>query len=147
MGSTIGRGCRRRSRKGRPMTRPNLAVILALAGNIVLATTANILLKFSADASSPAAFVAFQIAGNLAGLGGILAYTSLLARMPIHVAFPLTQGAAALSIAFVGSVVIFRESFTLREALGFAAVAAGILLIGTEGGATDGIDTPGKDGS
>lgn len=73
---------------------------------------------------------------NLAGLGGVLVYTGLLRGMPLHVAFPLSRGAGVLGVQLVGSVMVFGERFSLREAVGATVVAAGIILVGL--GAPDG---------
>jgi multidrug transporter EmrE-like cation transporter len=109
-----------------------IAIFLFL--NCAFATTANILLKHSAIAVSMPAFIAFQIAGNLIGFAGILAYTGLLRKLPLHVAFPLTQGLAAIGILVFGSVLIFREAFSVKEGVGCALVIAGIVLIGLGSG-------------
>jgi multidrug transporter EmrE-like cation transporter len=103
---------------------------LLLACYCVSVTAANVLLNLSAHAGGLWPFLAFQAAGNLAGLAGILVYTGLMRRMPLHVAFPLSRGAGVLGVQLVGSVMVFRETFTLREAVGAAVVAAGILLVG-----------------
>jgi len=93
-------------------------------------TAANVLLKLSADAGRLWAFLTFQAAGNLAGLAGILVYTWLMRSMPLHVAFPLSRGAGVLGVQLVGSILIFREAFTLKETVGAVAVTAGIILVG-----------------
>jgi drug/metabolite transporter (DMT)-like permease len=108
----------------------SLPVTAFAAANLVFATAANILLKLSADASTTLMFLFYQAAGNLLGLAGILAYTGLLRRLPLHIAFPLTQGLAAVAISAVGSRLVFRETFTAREAAGCAIVMLGVVLIG-----------------
>ncbi len=104
---------------------------LFLAVYCVVVTAANVLLKRSADAGSLWPFLAFQIAGNVAGLGGVLVYTALLRTLPLHVAFPLSRGAAVLGVQLFASMVVFHESFKATEALGTAAVVAGVILLGT----------------
>jgi multidrug transporter EmrE-like cation transporter len=103
---------------------------LLLAGYFLFVTAANALLKLSADASTAAPFLLFQAAGNVAGFVGVLAYTGLMRTLPLHVAFPLTQGFAVLGVQLLASLLIFREAFTPREAAGSILVAAGILLVG-----------------
>ncbi len=103
---------------------------LLLAVYFVFVTGANILLKRSAEAPSVIPFLLLQLGGNLAGFVGILAYTWLMRRMPLHIAFPLTQGVAVLGVQLVASVVVFREAFTPKEAVGSALVAAGIIFVG-----------------
>jgi multidrug transporter EmrE-like cation transporter len=113
---------------------------LLLACYCVSVTAANVLLNLSAHAGGVWLFLAFQAAGNLAGLAGILVYTGLMRRMPLHVAFPVSRGVGVLGVQLVGAVMVFRETFTLREAVGAAVVAAGILLVGfgTPGGQAQG---------
>jgi multidrug transporter EmrE-like cation transporter len=103
---------------------------LLLACYCLSVTAANVLLNLSAHAEAVWPFLAFQAGGNLAGLGGVLAYTWLMRRMPLHVAFPLTRGVGVLCVQLVGALLVFHESFTPREAAGAAIVAAGILLVG-----------------
>ncbi len=103
---------------------------LLLSVYFVFVTGANILLKRSAEAPSVVPFLLLQLGGNLAGFVGILAYTWLMRRLPLHIAFPLTQGFAVLGVQIVASVAIFRETFTAAEAAGSALVAAGIILVG-----------------
>ncbi len=102
---------------------------LLLAGYFLVVTAANTLLKLSADASSSLPFLLLQLAGNLAGLAGVLAYTGLMRTLPLHIAFPLTQGFAVLGVQLIASLLLFRESFTVTEAAGSALVAAGIILV------------------
>ncbi len=103
---------------------------LLLAVYFLVVTAANIFLKLSADASSLLPFLLLQLAGNLAGLAGVLAYTGLMRTLPLHVAFPLTQGVAVLGVQLVASLAVFREAFTAAEAAGSALIGAGIVLVG-----------------
>ena len=96
----------------------------------VFVTAANIFLKLSADARGVWMFLAFQAAGNLAGLAGVLLYTGLLRSMPLHVAFPLSRGVVVLGVQLVASLLVFHEVFRPTEAVGTAVVAAGIILVG-----------------
>lgn len=101
-----------------------------IAGHFTLSTTANVLLKLSAGAPALAPFLVLQIAGNLTGFVGVLSYTGLLKHMPLHLAFPITQGLAALGILFAASILVFHEPFTLTEAAGCAIVVVGVVLVG-----------------
>jgi multidrug transporter EmrE-like cation transporter len=103
---------------------------LFLACYCAAVTAANVLLKLSAEGAGLWVFLAFQAAGNLAGLAGILLYTWLMRSMPLHVAFPLSRGAGVLGVQLVGSILIFREAFTVKEAVGVVMVAVGIILVG-----------------
>jgi len=81
---------------------------LLLACYCVSVTAANVLLNLSAHAATTRLFLLFQAAGNLAGLGGVLAYTWLMRRMPLHVAFPLTRGVGVLGVQLVGALLVFH---------------------------------------
>jgi multidrug transporter EmrE-like cation transporter len=101
-----------------------------LAATIVFQSAAHICLKSSAGASSVWEFFVLQSVGNLAGLAGVLTYTGLLKKLPLHLGFPLTQGLVALGVLLVGSFCIFRESFTGNQLLGCLLVLGGVILLG-----------------
>ena len=65
-------------------------------------------------------FIVLQSVGNLAGLVGVLTYTGLLKKLPLHLCFPLTQGLVALGVVLVGSLCIFHESFRRNQIIGCA---------------------------
>jgi multidrug transporter EmrE-like cation transporter len=96
---------------------------------IVFQSAAHILLRFAADTTPVWAFIAFSV-GNLAGLVGVLTYTGLLKKLPLHLGFPLTQGFVALGVLFIGSFCIFHESFTRNEIIGCSLVLLGVILLG-----------------
>jgi multidrug transporter EmrE-like cation transporter len=107
-----------------------MRTVLFLACYCIFVTAANALLKLSANASDVWLFLVFQAAGNLAGLGGVLLYTGLLRRMPLHLAFPLSRGVGVLGVQLFASLLVFREVFKPTEAVGALVVAAGIILVG-----------------
>ena len=102
---------------------------LFLVGYLVFVTTANVLLKESADAGAGLPFLVFLVAGNLAGFVGILAYTGLLQTLPLHVAFPLSRGIVVLGV-LGSSLLFFHERFKVTEAVGAVLVTAGIIVVG-----------------
>ena len=63
-----------------------------------------IFLKMSADAATTWLFIAMQVAGNLAGFVGVLAYTGLLRTLPLQIAFPLSRGMAVLGVQVIAAV-------------------------------------------
>jgi multidrug transporter EmrE-like cation transporter len=97
---------------------------------LVFVTGANIFLKLSADAHGALQFVTMQVAGNLAGFIGVLAYTGLLRKLPLHIAFPLSRGLVVLGVQVVASLLLFHETFRLTEVAGAVLVAAGIIVVG-----------------
>lgn len=124
-----------------------MRTVLFLACYCIFVTAANALLKLSADAVGVWAFLVFQVAGNLAGLAGVLLYTGLLQKMPLHVAFPLSRGVGVLGVQLVASLLVFHEVFKPTEAAGAVVVAAGIVLagMGTRGETRTGL--VGRDGA
>jgi multidrug transporter EmrE-like cation transporter len=102
---------------------------LFLIAYAVFVTGANILLKLSAGADAVRLFVFFQIAGNLSGFVGVLAYTGMLRTLPLHIAFPLTRGVAVLGVQLVAALLVFHEQFRPTEAAGAVLVAAGIIVV------------------
>jgi multidrug transporter EmrE-like cation transporter len=103
---------------------------LFLACYCIFVTAANSLLKLSANAHGVVPFLLYQAGGNLAGLAGILVYTGLMRRMPLHLAFPLSRGAGVLGVQLVASMLIFHEAFRPTEVAAMAVVAAGIIVVG-----------------
>jgi multidrug transporter EmrE-like cation transporter len=97
---------------------------------LVLVTSANILLKLSADAHAPWQFWTALAAGNLVGFAGVLAYTALLRTLPLHLAFPISRGLVVLGVQLVAALIVFHESFRLTEAAAAVLVIAGIVLVG-----------------
>ena len=93
-------------------------------------TTANVLMKLSAGAGALWPSLLLLAAGNLVGFAGILTYTLLLRTLPLHVAFPLTRGAAVLAVQLASSLIVFHEALRPTEAAGAALVVAGIVLAG-----------------
>jgi multidrug transporter EmrE-like cation transporter len=123
-----------------------MRTVLFLACYGVFVTAANVLLKLSAEANGAWPFLAFQAGGNLAGLGGVLVYTWLMRRMPLHIAFPLTRGAGVLGVQLVASLLVFREIFKPTEAAGAVIVAAGIILVGLGAPAQQAAKAPERNG-
>ncbi len=102
---------------------------LFILGHMSLNTLANICFKLSSAAGNVRHFALWQIAGNLAGFLGILAYTGLLRHVPLYVAFPLTQGLAVLGVQLVAARLVFQEAISPLNWLGTALIVAGIILV------------------
>jgi multidrug transporter EmrE-like cation transporter len=82
--------------------------------------------------------------GNLAGLLGVLTYTGVLKKLPLHLGFPLTQGLVAIGVLLVGSLCIFRESFTLNQIIGCVLVLGGVMVLGLRATHSEGDDRENK---
>ncbi len=105
----------------------NAALVLCY---FLFVTASNVFLKLAADGRETATVVLTFAAGNAVGFVGVLAYTGLLRRLPLHIAFPLSRGLVVLGVQFLAALVFFHERFTLKEAGGVVLVTAGIILVG-----------------
>ncbi len=103
---------------------------LLLGANVLFNVASNASFKASADARAWRAFLAWQVAGNLAGLATVVTLTALLRRWPLHVAFPVTTGLAVIGVQVVGAHWIYHESIRPAQWVGTLLVVAGIWLIG-----------------
>jgi multidrug transporter EmrE-like cation transporter len=103
---------------------------LLLGANVIFNVVSNASFKASADARAWRAFLAWQVAGNLAGFATVVTLTVLLRRWPLHVAFPVTTGLAVIGVQVVGAHWIYHESIRPAQWLGTSLVVAGIWLIG-----------------
>jgi multidrug transporter EmrE-like cation transporter len=112
------------------MIRGALLLILYAA----LVTASNALVKLSAEAAWFWPFILPFAAGNVAGLGGVLIYSLMLKRMPLHIAFPLTRGFGVLGVQLAASLLLFHEALRPTEVAGAVMVTAGIILTGLAGG-------------
>lgn len=101
---------------------------LFLAANFVATTAAHLCLKLSAAGRGAKSFIFWQVLGNLLAFLGVLAFTGLLRGMPLHAAYPLTEGFTAIGVQVVGGVLVFREKITMAAWAGTALILAGIVL-------------------
>lgn len=108
--------------------RNGLAVVLAIL-NLAMVVTAQVSFKFSALSNRWKDFIAWQVAGNLAGFAGVLSLTFLLRRLPLNMAYALSAGLGFVLVEVVGARLIFREAISTVQWLGVFLVTAGIVLI------------------
>ena len=106
-----------------------IAVLLVL-GAAAANTAAHIFFKRSALGSGARHFVTWQVVGNLVSFGGLACYTVLLKRMPLHTAYPVTEGLTSIGVLAVGSILVYRERIRPLAWAGAALVMAGIALFG-----------------
>lgn len=107
----------------------------------VFVTASNALIKVSSGADWFWPFILPFAGGNIAGLCGVLLYTLLLRRMPLHAAFPLTRGVGVLGVQLAASVLFFHETLRPTEIAAAVVVTAGIILVGL--GSAGGPEPPG----
>ena len=105
-----------------------MIAVLLLAANTVANTAAHIMFKRSAGGGGARRFLFWQIAGNLASFLGVIAYTVLLQRVPLHTAYPLVEGLTAVGVLLVGSLLVYKEEIRPLAWAGVCLVLGGIAL-------------------
>ena len=106
-----------------------MRAVLLLLADLCANTGAHICLKLSAAGKGMRRFVLWQVVGNLAGFGGVLAYTALMrGGISLHVAYPLTEGLTAIGVQLVGGMIVFRERISPVTWVGTGLILSGIVL-------------------
>lgn len=105
-----------------------MIVALLMAANMLANTAAHIMFKRSAAGDGAKKFLFWQVAGNLAAFAALVCYTLLLKRMPLHTAYPVTEGLTAVGVLLVGSLLVFKEKIRPLAWAGACLVLAGIVL-------------------
>ncbi len=100
-----------------------------IAGNLLFNIAAQASFKISADSHNWRGFLAWQIAGNLAGFITVLTLTGLLRFIPLGVAYPLTVGLAVIGVEVAAARLLFHESIAPVQWLGTLLIAFGVFLI------------------
>lgn len=106
-----------------------IAALLVL-GVVAANTAARILFKRSVLGSGARHFVTWQAVGNLVSFGGIACDTVLLKRVPLHTAYPVTEGLTSVGVLIVGSILVYKERIRPLAWAGTALVMAGVALFG-----------------
>ncbi|MCJ7623613.1 MAG: hypothetical protein MUO76_08920 [Anaerolineaceae bacterium] len=107
----------------------NFRVIGLFATHMFLTAFATAGFKFSAASGDVRGFWFWQVLGNLAGFGTVLALTGLLRVFPLHVAYPACQGLAILAVNLISARLVFRETITPLQWLGTVLIITGIVLV------------------
>jgi multidrug transporter EmrE-like cation transporter len=105
-----------------------VTTLLLILANLSSNTGAHISLKLSASSNGRKRFIFWQLLGNLAGFLGVLAFTALLRSLPLHVAYPLTEGLTSIGVLLVGGVLVLKEKIRPIAWAGAALILAGIAL-------------------
>jgi len=105
-------------------------VLALLLGNLAFNIVSNASFKMAALTSTWRGFLAWQVAGNLAGFITVLTLTGLLRFIPLGMAFTVTTGLAVLGVQVAASGAVFHERLTSGQWLGTLLVVAGIVLVG-----------------
>lgn len=105
-------------------------VIAALIGcNFMFNIIANSCFKVSTASTNWRHFLAWQVAGNIAGLMTVLTLTGVMRYLPLHMAYPVCMGLAVIGVQIVGAYLIFHETISVIQWLGTLLVIFGIVLI------------------
>jgi len=107
----------------------NWFIPVLIVTNLAMVVTSNVSFKYSALSPGWRGFLAWQVAGNLAGFASVLTLTALLRHIPLHIAFALSAGLGFVLVEVVGARLIFHETITDVQWLGVTLVAGGIVLI------------------
>jgi multidrug transporter EmrE-like cation transporter len=105
-----------------------LPAILVL-GHTFFNILGNICFKLSAEGQGWWAFWIWQIAGNLSAFTGTMSYTFSMRFLPLHVAYPLTQGLSVLGVTLIAARLVFNETILPLHWLGILFIAGGIVLL------------------
>ncbi len=105
-----------------------MRTILLLLADLVANTGAHISFKLSAGKRKAKGFLFWQVIGNLAAFLGVLAYTLVLKTIPLHVAYPLTEGLTSVGVLLVGGLLVLKERIRPIAWVGAGLVLAGIAL-------------------
>lgn len=105
-----------------------LTIVFA-ALNIAMVVVSNVSFKLSALSANWRGFLAWQIAGNLAGFASVLSLTFLLKQLPLSTAYALSAGLGFVLVEVVGARLIFHEAISTAQWLGVLLVTVGIVLI------------------
>lgn len=108
-----------------------LKIAALILSHSTLTSLANVGFKLSAASHIWKTFLLWQVAGNLAGFAGVLAFTGLLRLVPLHIAYPITQGLSVIAVQVLVARLLFRETVGMLQWVGTALVIAGIVLIST----------------
>ncbi|MGC8786148.1 MAG: SMR family transporter [Anaerolineae bacterium] len=109
-----------------------LKIAVLILSHSILTSLANVGFKLSAASHIWRAFLFWQMAGNLAGFAGVLVFTGLLRLVPLHVAYPITQGLSVIAVQVLVARLLFREPVGMSQWVGTVLVIAGIVLIGSQ---------------
>lgn len=106
-----------------------LLSLALFAIHFAFSVLSNVSFKLSAGASAWRSFLAWQIVGNLAGFVTVLALTGLLRFLPMHIAYPVTNGLAMIGVQVMAAKWFFHERIAPAQWAGTFLVVAGIVLI------------------
>jgi len=79
-------------------------------------------------------FLLWQMAGNLSAFTGTLSYTFSMRYLPLHVAYPLTQGLSVVGVTLIAARLFFNETILPAQWLGVLFIAGGIFFLSLPAG-------------
>ncbi len=111
-------------------TRTALLIFVLFAVNFVFNVCANASFKLSAASPNWRGLLAWQVAGNLAGLITVITLTWILRYIPLRTAFPITAGLTVIGVQVLAARLFFHEPITFAQWVGSFLIVLGIVLIG-----------------
>lgn len=106
-----------------------LAIVALTVSNLILQVISNIGFKFSADSLRWQHFLWWQVVGNISGFLSVIAFTLLLRRISLHLAFAVTAGFGFALVELVGARFVFHEAITSWQWFGVVLITSGIFIV------------------
>ena len=106
-----------------------LLIAVLIIAHMGLSIITNGSFRQSAGSSDWRGYWLWQLIGNTTGFLGVQALTNLMRFLPLHIAYPVTQGLAVIGVQIFAARWIFRESIGPLQWIGTLLVVAGIILI------------------
>ncbi len=104
-------------------------IIPLVVANLAGIVASNVCFRLSIAGGNLRAFLAWQLFGNLAGFGSVIAFTVLMRFVPLSIGYAVTAGLGFVLVQVVGARLLFREPIMPLQWLGSAVVVLGVALI------------------
>jgi multidrug transporter EmrE-like cation transporter len=105
------------------------SIVGLTVSNLIFTVISNIGFKLSADSARWQHFLWWQVVGNLSGFLSVIAFTLLLRRISLHLAFAVTAGFGFALVQVLGARFIFHEPITSWQWFGVALITSGIFIV------------------
>jgi multidrug transporter EmrE-like cation transporter len=106
-----------------------LSITGLTVANLIFQVISNLGFKLSADSARWQSFLWWQVVGNVTGFLSVIAFTLLLRRMSLHLAFAVTAGFGFALVQVLGARFLFHEQITNWQWLGVGLITIGIFIV------------------